>query len=164
MAELDYRTKPGIFGIDLMQRIKAQDKLQPVIVIVEHSMISQEAALDTLTTNFGNAYHSGASDPVEQTARDAYIKAILSKDSTAAMTAADSQAILLSARQRAMMEAEASFQTQIVSILNSDQVAALNSAMGNKEILRMLQSPIEPGPGFGCGLMSAGRMRPGNSR
>jgi hypothetical protein len=132
---------------------------------------SQEAALNTLITNFRSAHQPGAPDPAEQTARDAYVNAILAKDSTAATTAADILASLLSTRQRTMMEAETEFEIQALSVLNGDQVAALQSTMGNNGILRVLQSLSGRGPGFGRagmgnpGMMGGrGQMRPGTSR
>jgi Spy/CpxP family protein refolding chaperone len=125
---------------------------------------SQEAALNTLITNFRNAHQPGAPDPAEQTARDAYINAILAKDAAAAISAADNLASLLSTRQRTMMEAETGFQIQALSVLNSDQEAALQSTMGNNGVMRALQSLSGRGPGFGRGMMDAGQMRPGTAR
>ena len=70
-----------------------------------------------------------------------------------------------------MMEAETGFQIQAFSVLNSDQVTALQSTIGNNGILRALQSLSGPGPGFGRGMMDGpgmmggrGQMRPGNAR
>jgi hypothetical protein len=132
---------------------------------------NQEAALNRLITNFRTANQPGAPDPAEQTARDAYVNAILAKDSATARTAADNLASLISARQRMMMEAEAGFQIQTLSVLNSDQVAALQSGIGNNGVLRVLRFLSGPGPGFGRGMMSGsammgarGQMRPGNAR
>lgn len=126
---------------------------------------SQESALNTLITNFRNSNQPGAPDSSEQTARDAYVNAILAKDATAATTAADNLASLISARQRTMMEAEAGFQIQALSVLNSGQVAALQSSIGNNGILRELRSLSGPGPQFGRGMMGAkGQMRPTNVR
>ena len=132
---------------------------------------SQESSLNALITNFRNAHQPGAPDPAEQTARDAYDNAILAKDAPAATSAADNLANLLSTRQRTMMEAETGFQIQALSVLNSDQVVALQSTIGNNGILRALQSRRGPGPGFGRGMMGGpgmmggrGQMRPGNAR
>jgi hypothetical protein len=132
---------------------------------------SQESSLNELITDFRNAHQPGAPDPAEQTARDAYVHAILAKDAAAATSAADNLASLLSTRQRTMMEAETGFQIQALSVLNSDQVAALQSSIGNNGILRALQSLSRPGPGFGRGMMGGpgmmggrGQMRPGNAR
>jgi hypothetical protein len=112
---------------------------------------TQETELNTLITNFRNANKPSAPDAAEQAARHAYANAILAKDPTSATIAADNLASLLSARQRTMLEAEASFQIQALTYLHSDQVAALQSKVGNNGILRVLQSLIEPG--FGPGMM-----------
>jgi Spy/CpxP family protein refolding chaperone len=122
---------------------------------------AQEAALTALITNFRKAHQPGVPDPSTQTARDAYTSAILAKNVTAATSAADNLASLLLTRQRTMMEAEAGFQIQALSVLTAGQVAALQNGIGNDGILRVLQSLSGPGPGFGRGMMGrGGQMRP----
>ncbi len=126
---------------------------------------SQEAALNTLVTNFRSSNQPGSSNPAEQTARDAYANAVLAKDATAATAAADNLASLLSTRQRTVMEAEAGFQIQALSVLTGNQVTALQNNVGNNGVLRVLQSLSRPGLGFGRGMMGAsGQMRSANTR
>jgi hypothetical protein len=132
---------------------------------------SQETALNTLITNFRNANKPGTPDAAEQAGRDAYVTAILARDLTSATAAADNLASLFSARQRTMLEAEASFQIQALTYLHSDQVAALQSSIGNNGILRVLQSLARAGFPRGMGGAPGGamlgprpQMRPGNSR
>ena len=123
---------------------------------------SQETALNSLITNFRNANRPGAPDAAQKAARDEYANAILSKNQSGAIAAADKLADLMSARQRAMLEAEANFQIQALSLLHSDQVASLQSSIGNDGILRVLGSLAGPGPGLGRGRMGGpGMMGPG---
>ena len=118
---------------------------------------TQEGALNTAITNFRSANAPGTPDPAVQSAREAYSNAIFAGDTASATTAADNLANLLSARQRTMLEAEASFHILALSNLHSDQVAALRNSIGNNGILRALQSLVGPGPGFGRGTMGAPR-------
>jgi len=114
----------------------------------------QETKLNALITSFRSA-NKPAPDPNEQTLRDNFDKAILAGDLTSANGYADQLATLLSTRQSTRLKAEAGFLSQAIQILTSDQFAALEKSIGQNGTLRVLQSLIGPGPGFGRGMMGA---------
>jgi Spy/CpxP family protein refolding chaperone len=119
----------------------------------------QETALNTAITNFRSANKPAAQNADEKAARDAYANAILTGNGDTAIGAADNLAALLSARQKTMLEAQANFEIQALSVLTSDQVAALQNSIGNQGILRVLDSLAGPGGGrFGRGMMGGPRM------
>jgi len=115
----------------------------------------QETKLNTLVTGFRNA-NKPAPDTNEQTARTNFVNAILAGDTTGANGYADQLATLLSTHQSARLKAEAGFQIQALQILTSDQFAALEKNIGKNGVLRVLQSLIGPGQGFGRGMMMMG--------
>ena len=126
---------------------------------------AQESALTTLISTFRNANRPAAPNSAEQAARDAYANAILSGGDPKA--AADNLASVLSARQQARLEAEAGFEIQALSILHSDQIAALQNSVGKQGLLRALSSLIGgPGgrPGFGMMGRNAAPARAPRSR
>jgi len=125
----------------------------------------QEEALRSSIMAFRNANRQGTPDPAEKAARDDYSNAIIAGNNDAARTAADKLAGLISARQQTRLEAEAAFGIQALSILHSDQIAALQTSVGKEGMLRILASMIGPGGGFGRGMMRRGPMvsrAPGN--
>jgi hypothetical protein len=127
----------------------------------------QETALNSAITNFRKANRPAAPDSAEKTARDDYSNAILAGNNDAAKTAADKLAGVLSLRQQARLEAEAAFSIQTLSVLHSDQIAALQTSVGKEGLLRIVTSMSGPGGGFGRGMMGRGAMgsRPaGNQR
>jgi hypothetical protein len=128
---------------------------------------TQEAALQTAITSFRNANRPAAPDADEKAARDNYNSAILAGDNGSAKTAADQLANLMAPRQQARLEAEAAFSIQVLGILHSDQVTALQNSLGKQGLLRLVTGLAGPGGGFGRGMMGAGPMnaRPmGNRR
>lgn len=116
---------------------------------------SQETALNTLITNFRSA-NKPTPDPNEQAVRQDYANAILAGNLSTATTDADKLAGFVSARQSAMLKAEADFQIKALSYLSSGQITALGAGIGKNGILRVLQSLTGPGPGFGRGMRGQG--------
>jgi hypothetical protein len=128
---------------------------------------NQESALQSAITNFRNANRPATPDSAEKAARDDYNNAILAGNNDAAKTAADKLASVMSMRQQARLEAEATFSIQALSVLHSDQIAALQTSVGKEGLLRIAASLTGPGGGFGRGMMGRGAMssRPaGNQR
>jgi hypothetical protein len=121
----------------------------------------QEAALQTAITSFRNANQPAAPTAAEQAARDSYSNAILAGNTDAAKAAADQLASVMAPRQQTRLEAEAAFAIQVLGILNSDQVAALQNSLGKQGLLRLVTALAGPGGGFGRGMMGAG---PTNAR
>jgi len=121
----------------------------------------QVAALQTAITSFRSANQPTAPTAAEQAARDNYNNAILAGDTNAAKVAAEQLAGVMAPRQQARLEAEAAFAIQVLGILHSDQVAALQNSLGKQGLLRLLTAPAGPGGGLGPGMRGAG---PANAR
>jgi len=126
---------------------------------------NQEAALQSAISAFRNANRPTAPDSAEKAARNEYGNAILAGNVDAAKTAADKLAGLMSEQQQASLKAEAAFSIQALSVLHSDQTAALIASFGNQGLLRILASLAGPGNGLGRGMGRASGSKPaGNPR
>ncbi len=125
---------------------------------------NQRAALQLATTTFRDSIRQIASDPAQKAARDDYNNAILAGDNHAAKMAADKLAGLMSSRQQKRLEAEAEFGIKVLSILNSGQVAALQSSVGKEGLIRILGSLVRPGSPLGGGPAGRGPMGPRSQR
>jgi len=127
---------------------------------------SQQTALNELIAKFQNTNGPAKSDPSEQAAMDAYNNAILAKDLESATKAEGTLSKFILARLQKMMEAQPSLEIQILSYLHRDQVAALQTTMGNKGIISILR-PISFSVLTRLGLTVFDprlEMRPGNVR
>jgi len=127
---------------------------------------SQQTALNALIAKFQNTNGPAKSDPSEQAAMDAYNNAILAKDLESATKAEGTLSKFILARLQKMMEAQPSLEIQILSYLHRDQVAALQTTMGNKGIISILR-PISFSVLTRLGLAVFDprlEMRPGNVR
>jgi hypothetical protein len=70
-------------------------------------------------------------------------------------------AALQSTRQQAFLAAEADFDINVLSILQPDQIAALQSSLANQQVTRILASLIVPGGPAGSGPRNDGWRRHG---
>jgi len=104
---------------------------------------SQQTALNALIAKFQNTIGLAKSDSGEQAAvdaaMDAYNNAILAKDLESATKAEAILSKVILARLQKMLEAQPSLEIQILSCLHRDQVAALQTTMGNKGIISILR-------------------------
>ena len=121
---------------------------------------TQESAIQAAIANFRNANQPTVPDAAEQAARESYINAILAGDKSSAKNTADQIAGLMARHQQARLEGEAAFSIQVLSILHSDQIAALQSSIGKDGLVRLVASLAGPGGGFGRGGMMGPNMNP----
>jgi hypothetical protein len=122
---------------------------------------NQESAVQSAITNFRSASRPAVPDAAEKAARDNYSAAILTGNKDSAKTAADQLASLIAPRQQARLEAEAALSIQVLTILHSDQIAALQNSVGKEGLLRLVTSLAGSGGGIGRGMMGRSSM---NSR
>ena len=103
---------------------------------------AQEQQLNDLITSFKSERKAQGQDSALQSARKNYEAAILTGDVANATNAADELAKLLSTRLSARLEANASFRAKAYTVLQSDQISALESSIGKNGLLRVLGSLI----------------------
>ena len=116
---------------------------------------NQESAIHSAITNFRNANRPAAPDAAEKAAAD-----ILAGNKDSAKTAADQLASLIALRRQARLEAALCI--QVLPILRSDQMAALQKSAGKEVVPRLVTSLAGSGIGSGRGPMNS---RPsGNQR
>jgi|WetSurSiteA1Bulk_404760.scaffolds.fasta_scaffold23296_2 hypothetical protein len=109
---------------------------------------AQEQQLNDLITMFKSERKAQGQDSALQSARKNYETAILTGDVANATNAADELAKLLSTRLSARLEANASFRAKAYTVLQSDQVSALESSIGKDGLLRVLRSLIITAPRY----------------
>ena len=116
---------------------------------------NQESAIHSAITNFRNANRPAAPDAAEKAARDSYNTAVLAGNKDSAKTAAGELASLMAPRLQARLEAEAALSIQVLTILQSGQIAALQNSVGKEGLLSLVTSLAGSGAGFGRGPMNS---------
>jgi hypothetical protein len=115
---------------------------------------AQEQQLNSLVSSFREARKNRTPDQSVQTATANYQAAVLTGDPAKAVAAADQLAVALSGRTTETLEANARFLAQVYSVLQNDQVAALETSIGKTGLFRVLRSLIGP-MGLGRGALGA---------
>jgi len=123
---------------------------------------NQEWAIHSAITNFWNANRLAHRMLPKQPQEMTITPPCLPVTKTQQKRLRTQLASLIAPRQQARLYAEAALSTQVLTILQSDQIAALQKSVGKEVLLRLVTSLAGSGGGFGRGPMNS---RPsGNQR
>ncbi|MBI2820911.1 MAG: hypothetical protein HYX74_01680 [Acidobacteria bacterium] len=127
---------------------------------------AQQEQLTALIQAFRDAHKPQAPDTAVGGAHTAYQNAILNRDAAGAQAQADIIADQMAAQARTRLKDAAKFQIDVLNVLSSDQVSAVQRRVGSAGLSRLLASLAGPRGGFqarvpGPGGMGPRGMRPG---